>query len=449
MIPQVGATACDFLSAASAVYFYPDKPWLVTAHLGNLVIQLSRGGYMTAPPLKGDSHSCPQATTLPPGPQLAPSLPGQEDNVKEVDEEHAAVTSGESIHTSSLLGAEDADDETFLMSDTLSRSSGALDKPRVRPQKKVHVIEEVLEQLRGIVNEGDPKTKYTEFVQVGQGGFGTVYKATDPATGDVVALKKMPLRKRSRKELIVNEIQVMKENRHPNIVNYIDSYLVNEDLWLVMEYVDGGTLTSVLVQVLMEERIIAAISRECLKALDFLHSKNVIHRDVKSDNILLGMDGSVKLTDFGLCAQLTPERSTRCTVLGSPYWVAPEILKKKGYDTQVDIWALGIVAIEMLEGEPPYFKESPIQAQRLIARNRYPPLKMPSKMSVLFHAFLHSCLDTDPGIRWTARQLLQHPFLRTAMSLSVLPDMIRIARKLCKAMEALQASSASPEEKKE
>ncbi|KAM7043450.1 serine/threonine-protein kinase PAK 3-like isoform 3-T3 [Acridotheres tristis] len=315
-------------------------------------------------------------------------------------------------------------------------------------------------------------------------GFGTVYKAIDPASGNVVtghlaqsspivpkplspwslccpaaellqsmvpilsqvALKKMPLRKRSRKELIVNEIQIMKENRHPNIVNYIDSYLVHEDLWLVMEYVDGGTLTSVLVRVFMEERMIAAISRECLKALDFLHSKNVIHRDVKSDNILLGMDGSVKLTDFGLCAQLTSERNTRCTVLGSPYWVAPEILKRKEYDTQVDIWALGIVAIEMLEGEPPYFRESPVQAQRLIAQNKYPPLRMPSKMSILFHAFLHSCLDTDPSIRWTARELLEHPFLKTAMNLSVLPEAIRIARKICQGMDAIRASSEKNQE---
>nr|XP_026647678.1 serine/threonine-protein kinase PAK 3-like [Zonotrichia albicollis] len=440
MIQQVVATVRDFLSAASALYFDPDKPWLLTAHLRNLIIQLSRGG---------DSHTCPQATTLPPEPQLALSLPGQEDNEKKVDKEPAAVSSGGSIHTSSLLGAEDADDETFLLSDTLSRSSGALDKPRVRPQKKFCVTEEVLEQLRGIVNEGDPKTKYIDFVQVGQGGFGTVYKATDPATGEVVALKKMPLRRRSRKELLVNEIQIMKENRHPNIVNYIDSYLVNEDLWLVMEYVDGGTLTSVLVRVLMEEGMIAAISKECLKALDFLHSNNVIHRDVKSDNILLGMDGSVKLTDFGLCAQLSAERSTRCTMLGSPYWVAPEIVKRKEYDTQVDIWALGIVAIEMLEGEPPYFKESPIQAQRLIARNRYPPLRMPSKMSILFHAFLHSCLDTNPSIRWTARELLQHPFLRTAVSLSVLPDLICVARKVCQTTETAQDSNANTEQKKE
>ncbi|KAL2304491.1 hypothetical protein Nmel_013243 [Mimus melanotis] len=437
MIRQISAAACDFLSATSAMYFYPDKPWLATAHLGNLITQLSRGGYRAAHPL---------ATALPPEPQLAPSLSGEEDNVEEVDKESATFASSELIHTSSLLGAEGTDEDTFLLSDILSTSRSALERPRVRPQQKSQLTQEVLERLRDIVNKGDPMTRYIEFVQVGQGGFGTVYKAIDPVSGNVVALKKMPLRKRSRKELVINEIQVMKENRHPNIVNYIDSYLVDEDLWLVMEYVDGGTLTSVLIRVFMEERMIAAISRECLKALDFLHSKNVIHRDVKSDNILLGMDGSVKLTDFGLCAQLTSERNTRCTVLGSPYWVAPEILKRKEYDTQVDIWALGIVAIEMLEGEPPYFRESPLQAQRLIAHNRYPPLRMPSKMSVLFHAFLHSCLDTDPSLRWTARELLEHPFLKTAMSLSVLPEAIRIARKICQGMETICANSEENQE---
>ncbi|XP_063273064.1 serine/threonine-protein kinase PAK 3-like, partial [Prinia subflava] len=392
---------------------------------------------------------CPQATALPPAPRLTYSLPGQSHEEEEVGEEPAADASADSLHTSSLLGAESADDDTFLLSDTLSRSMSIPEELWLSPQQKSQMTEELLQWLRSIVNEGDPQTRYTKFVQVGQGGFGTVYKAFDPATGDVVALKKMPLHKRSRKELVINEIRIMKENRHPNIVNYIDSYLVDEDLWLVMEYVDGGTLTSVLLQVFIDERMIAAISRECLKALDFLHSKNVIHRDVKSDNILLGMDGSVKLTDFGLCAQLTPERSTRCTVLGSPYWVAPEVLKRKEYDTQVDIWALGIVAIEMLEGEPPYFKESPLRAQHLIARNRYPPLRRPSRMSVLFHAFLHSCLDTDPSIRWTACELLQHPFLKTAVSLSVLPEIIRIARRVSQAVEALHTNSASTEQKQE
>lgn len=428
MIRQIRDAACDLLSATYAMYFYPDKPWLATAHLENLVTQLSRGGCR-------ESH--PLATALSPEPQLALSFSEEEDS----DKEPADFSSQESLYTSSLLGAECSEEYSFLLPLDLSRSASVLDRLRVRPQQRTGLTDEVLERLRGIVNKGDPMTRYTKFVQVGQGGFGTVYKAMDPASGDVVALKKMPLHKRCRKELLVNEIQIMKENRHPNIVNYIDSYLVADDLWLVMEYVDGGTLTSVLVQVLMEETMIAAISRECLKALDFLHSKKVIHRDVKSDNILLGMDGSVKLTDFGLCAQLTSERRTRCTVLGSPYWVAPEILKRKEYDTQVDIWALGIVAIEMLEGEPPYFKESPVQAQRLIARNKYPPLRMPSKMSFLFHAFLHSCLDTNPRVRWTARELLEHPFLQTAVSLSALPEAIRIARKICKGMEAIHANS--------
>ncbi|NXA16222.1 PAK3 kinase, partial [Sapayoa aenigma] len=131
------------------------------------------------------------------------------------------------------------------------------------------------------------------------------------------------------------------------------SYLFNEELWLVMEYVEGYTLTCVVTEVVMEEAVIASICRECLKALDFLHANQVIHRDIKSNNILLGMDGSVKLIDFGFCTRLTPEQTKRSSFLGSPFWLAPEMLRTNEYDAKVDIWALGITVIEMVDGQPP------------------------------------------------------------------------------------------------
>ncbi|NXR48284.1 PAK3 kinase, partial [Hippolais icterina] len=131
------------------------------------------------------------------------------------------------------------------------------------------------------------------------------------------------------------------------------SYLVEDKLWIIMEYMDGGPLSCVIKEVHMAEGEIAAICRECLQALNSLHSNLVIHRDVKSENILLGMDGSVKLADFGLCAQLTPEQSKQSSVVGTAHWMAPEYVNKDAYGTKVDIWSLGIVVIEMLQGEPP------------------------------------------------------------------------------------------------
>lgn len=202
-------------------------------------------------------------------------------------------------------------------------------------KKKKMSDEEILEKLRTIVSVGDPNRKYTKMEKIGQGASGTVYTAIESSTGMEVAIKQMNLSQQPKKELIINEILVMRENKHPNVVNYLDSYLVSEELWVVMEYLPGGSLTDVVTETCMDEGQIAAVCREVLQALEFLHSNQVIHRDIKSDNILLGLDGSVKLTDFGFCAQISPEQSKRTTMVGTPYWMAPEVVTRKQYGPKV------------------------------------------------------------------------------------------------------------------
>uniref|UniRef100_A0A8B9HKC8 non-specific serine/threonine protein kinase n=1 Tax=Astyanax mexicanus TaxID=7994 RepID=A0A8B9HKC8_ASTMX len=268
-------------------------------------------------------------------------------------------------------------------------ASKAADKQK--PKKGKMTDEEIMDKLRTIVSIGDPKKKYTRYEKIGQGASGTVYTAIDVATGQEVAIKQINLQKQPKKELIINEILVMKELKNPNIVNFLDSFLVGEELFVVMEYLAGGSLTDVVTETCMDEAQIAAVCREVV-------------------------------------VKITPEQSKRSTMVGTPYWMAPEVVTRKAYGPKVDIWSLGIMAIEMVEGEPPYLNENPLRALYLIATNGTPELQSPEKLSPIFRDFLARCLEMDVEKRGSSKELLQHPFLKLAKPLSSLTPLILAAK---------------------
>ncbi|KAH7057761.1 kinase-like domain-containing protein [Linnemannia elongata] len=301
--------------------------------------------------------------------------------------------------------------------------------PPKRREKKPEVSsQDVIRRLQAICTDADPTKLYRNLVKIGQGASGGVYTAYQVGTNLSVAIKQMNLEQQPKKDLIINEILVMKESSHKNIVNYIDSFLWRGDLWVVMEYMEGGSLTEVVTTNEMADPQIGAVCRETLLGLEHLHSKGVIHRDIKSDNVLLSLNGDIKLTDFGFCAQLKESQGKRTTMVGTPYWMAPEVVTRKEYGPKVDIWSLGIMAIEMLEGEPPYLNENPLRALYLIATNGTPALQNPEKLSYEFKDFLAKCLEVDPEKRPTASELLKHPFLVKAHSVRTLAPLIRAAK---------------------
>ncbi|KDQ11937.1 hypothetical protein BOTBODRAFT_635683 [Botryobasidium botryosum FD-172 SS1] len=305
--------------------------------------------------------------------------------------------------------------------------------PRRRDRKERPGEVDIIKRLQAICTDADPTKLYKNLVKIGQGASGGVYTAYQVGTNRSVAIKQMDLDKQPKKDLIINEILVMRASRHPNIVNYIDSFLYRNDLWVVMEYMEGGSLTDVVTANLMTEGQIAAVSRETCQGLEHLHRHGVIHRDIKSDNVLLSLQGDIKLTDFGFCAQISdPAHAKRTTMVGTPYWMAPEVVTRKEYGAKVDIWSLGIMAIEMVEGEPPYLNQNPLKALYLIATNGTPTINNPEALSPVFKDYLAKCLEVDAEKRPDAATLLRHPFLQRGEPLRTLAPLIKAAREMAK-----------------
>uniref|UniRef100_A0A182WFW6 non-specific serine/threonine protein kinase n=1 Tax=Anopheles minimus TaxID=112268 RepID=A0A182WFW6_9DIPT len=317
-----------------------------------------------------------------------------------------------------------------------TQSGQSQQQPPVKTEQRL-THEQFRAALQMVVSAGDPRENLENYTKIGEGSTGTVCIATDKSTGTIqhhktlrrqVAVKQMDLRKQQRRELLFNEVVIMRDYHHPNIVETYSSFLVNDELWVVMEFLEGGALTDIVTHSRMDEEQIATVCKQCLKALSYLHSQGVIHRDIKSDSILLASDGRVKLSDFGFCAQVSQELPKRKSLVGTPYWMSPEVISRLPYGPEVDIWSLGIMVIEMIDGEPPFFNEPPLQAMRRIRDMPPPKLKNSHKVSSRLQNFLDRMLVRDPVQRATAAELLAHPFLRQAGPPSLLVPLMRGAR---------------------
>eukprot|EP00063_Salmo_salar_P086793 XP_014061628.1 PREDICTED: mitogen-activated protein kinase kinase kinase kinase 3-like isoform X9 [Salmo salar] len=275
----------------------------------------------------------------------------------------------------------------------------------------------------------NPQEDFELIQRIGSGTYGDVYKARNVNTGELAAIKVIKLEPVIMNsptgedfEVVQQEIIMMKDCKHSNIVAYFGSYLRRDKLWISMEYCGGGSLQDIYhVTGPLSESQIAYMSRETLQGLYYLHNKGKMHRDIKGANILLTDNGYVKLADFGVSAQITATLAKRKSFIGTPYWMAPEVAaveRKGGYNQLCDIWAVGITAIELAELQPPMFDLHPMRALFLMTKSNFqsPKLKDKVKWGNNFHHFVKLSLTKNPKKRPTAEKLLQHPFVSQPLS---------------------------------
>lgn len=277
-----------------------------------------------------------------------------------------------------------------------------------------------------------PSNEYELLAKIGQGAYGSVFKARHRTTGQLVAIKVMDLERDSQKsdelESMQNEVRILLQcGTNPAIISCRHVYQGKTNLWIIMELCLGGSLKDVLSisQSVFTEQQIASVMKMSLRGLCFLHSKGIIHRDIKAANILIHANGECRLADFGVSSKVEATMSKNLTIIGSPNWMAPEVITGKRYDAKADVWSLGITAFEMAAGHPPYHDVHPMTAMFNIPTQPPPSLPEDSGHSASFRAFLAMALDKSPETRASAVQLCKHPFVRSAPGPEVLEELVK------------------------
>eukprot|EP00823_Brevimastigomonas_motovehiculus_P008201 TRINITY_DN7482_c0_g1_i1.p1 TRINITY_DN7482_c0_g1~~TRINITY_DN7482_c0_g1_i1.p1 ORF type:complete len:406 (-),score=96.31 TRINITY_DN7482_c0_g1_i1:120-1337(-) len=272
------------------------------------------------------------------------------------------------------------------------------------------------------VSEDDPEKIFKILTLVGKGSYGSVFKSVDDRDHRIVAVKQLPY---DVSEQLAKEINILKKCKHEYVVSYRGTWKKNNDLWIVMEFCTAS-LNDVIEKCerLLHEEEIAAVMKMCIQGLQYLHENKIIHRDIKAGNILVTDSGECKLADFGVSTVLETTMKA-ATMIGTPYWMAPEVLVHDKYDAKADVWSLGITAIELATGMPPHMESlHPFKALVFIPKADPPTLPHPSDYSDNFNDFVRVCCQKDPSKRPTMKTLLSHPFILNAPKKQVIASLV-------------------------
>uniref|UniRef100_A0A7N6AG24 non-specific serine/threonine protein kinase n=1 Tax=Anabas testudineus TaxID=64144 RepID=A0A7N6AG24_ANATE len=326
----------------------------------------------------------------------------------------------------------------------LARFSKILRLPTIDMKKKVKQYEHV---QRGV----NPNDIWEIVGELGDGAFGKVYKAKNKETGILAAAKVIETKSEEELEDYMVEIDILAKCDHRYIVKLLDAFFHDNKLWIMIEFCPGGAVDATMLELDrgLTEPQIKVVCRQMLEALNYLHSMKIIHRDLKAGNILLMLDGDIKLADFGVSAKNTKTLQRRDSFIGTPYWMAPEVvmcetMKDAPYDYKADIWSLGITLIELAQIEPPHHELNPMRVLLKIAKSEPPTLEQPHKWSQEFKDFLRKALDKNPETRPTAAQLLEHPFVSSVTSNRPLRELVAEAK--AEVMEEIEDNREEGEE---